>query len=149
MIKKEKNILTSINIESILSDEYSSISIQKKLSDLVEVIKKSDKNIFAVEDEKGIFCGIIELNDIKRLLFDNKGSGHTAIRQLMKKPRAIIYVNESMTSVMEKMDIAQTWYLPVVTKDKKFVSFISKTKLFNRYREILGAETDIYDNNQN
>ena len=146
--QKEKNILTTITIDTILSDEYSSISSQKKLTDLIEVIMTSDKNIFAVEDDKGVFCGIIELNDIKILLFDKSNHDQVLIRQIMKKPRAMIYIDEPVTAVMEKLDNAQSWYLPVVNRDKKFISFISKTKLFNRYREILGAQSDIYENNE-
>ena len=30
---------------------------------------------------------------------------------------------------MEKFDITQSWYLPVLNNEKKFIGFISKTKL--------------------
>jgi len=39
---------------------------------MVELIKRSEKNIFAVTDSKGRFAGIIELNDIKQLLFNQR-----------------------------------------------------------------------------
>lgn len=67
--KKEKNILTSISLADMLQDTYNSININKTLKDLVEIIKKSEKNIFAVTDNKERFAGIIELNDIKQKLF--------------------------------------------------------------------------------
>ena len=38
---------------------------------------------------------------------------------------------------MEKFDFTQNWYLPVLDNEGKFKGFISKTKLFNKYREIL------------
>ena len=50
-----------------------------------------------------------------------------------------------MNVVMEKFDISNNWYLPVLDDEKHFVGFISKTKLFNKYREILSSQTDIYD----
>jgi CIC family chloride channel protein len=50
-----------------------------------------------------------------------------------------------MHKVMEKFDITQSWYLPVINSDKKFIGFISKTKLFNKYREILSGQGDLYD----
>ena len=37
-------------------------------------------------------------------------------------------------AVLEKFDITQSWYLPVLGKENKFIRFISKTKLFNKYR---------------
>jgi CIC family chloride channel protein len=33
----------------------------------------------------------------------------------------------------------------VLDKDKKFLGFISKTKLFNKYREILSSQIDLYE----
>ncbi len=143
--KKEQNILTSISLVEMLQDRYESIMIDKKLKDLVEIIKKSEKNIFAVTDTKEQFTGIIELNDIKQQLFQPDMFDTTTIRQLMKKPAAVIGEEETMQKVMERFDISQSWYLPVVTKDRRFLGFISKTKLFNKYREILAAQGDLYE----
>ncbi len=143
--KKEKNILTSISLDSMLQDSYETIQMDRKLSDLIEIIKGSEKNIFAVVDGNGYFKGIIELNDIKGKLFQPEGYDKIFIRALMKKPTAIIYEKEDMHKVMEKFDIAQSWYLPVLDNDRKFKGFISKTKLFNKYREILSSQGDLYD----
>jgi CIC family chloride channel protein len=143
--KKEQNILTSIRLDEMLQDKYDSIAIDKKLRDLVEVIKRSEKNIFAVHDIKGRFAGIIELNDIKQQLFQADKFDSISVRNLTKKPRAILYEEQDMLAVMEKFDDTQSWYLPVLNKEKKFVGFISKTKVFNKYREILSSQVDLYD----
>jgi CIC family chloride channel protein len=143
--KKEQNILTTISLESVLSDEYQSIHIHKKFNDFVELIKTSDKNIFAVVKDNELFAGIIELNDTKKLLFERDKHDKLSIRSITKRPRAVIYIDDSLQKVMEKMDTTQSWYLPVLTRDKKFVSFISKSKLFNRYRQILTEQQDLYE----
>ncbi|MGE5107707.1 MAG: chloride channel protein [Sphingobacteriales bacterium] len=143
--KKEKNILTSISLETMLQDNYESIAIDKKLNDLVEVIKRSEKNIFAVVDGKERFAGIIELNDVKQKLFQTELFDKVSVRSLMKKPAAYLREDQDMHTVMEKFDITQSWYLPVVNKERKFVGFISKTKLFNKYREILASQVDLYE----
>jgi len=143
--KKEKNILTSISIEQMLQDSYEVIAIDKKLKDLVEIIKKSGKNIFAVHDGKERFAGIIELNDIKDKLFQPELFEKISIRSVMKKPPAILQDDQDMHSVMEKFDITHSWYLPVLDKEKKFLGFISKTKVFNKYREILASQGDLYE----
>ncbi|MBK9659871.1 MAG: chloride channel protein [Chitinophagaceae bacterium] len=143
--KREKNILTSIRLEEMLHEKYESISMDKKLKDLIEIVKRSEKNIFAVVDSKGRFAGIIELNDIKQRLFQSEQFDKVYIRSIMKKPPGVLRVNEDMHSVMEKFDITQSWYLPVLDKDRKFAGFISKTKLFNKYREILASHGDLYE----
>lgn len=142
--KKEKNILTAIMLEDMLQDNYPSIQPDKKLADLVELIKTSEKNIFAVVDHNERFIGIIELNDIKQKLFQPDLFEKMSIKSILKKPAAILYSDQDMHSVMEKFDLTNSWYLPVLDKEKKFIGFISKSKLFNKYREILGSQGDIY-----
>lgn len=143
--KKEKNILTSIKLDDMLQDTYDSISMDKKLTQLVDIIKRSEKNIFAVTDRNEKFAGIIELNDIKQKLFQPEQFDKVTVKSMMKKPAAILMHNQDMHSVMEKFDITQSWYLPVLNKDKKFIGFISKSKLFNKYREILASQGDLYE----
>ncbi len=143
--KKEKNILTSITIEDMLQDTYDSISLDKKLKDLIEIIKKSEKNIFAVHDSRKRFTGIIELNDIKQKLFQPDQFDKISIKSLMKKPAAILFLDQDMHTAMEKFDTTLSWYLPVLDKNKKFLGFISKSKLFNKYREILSSQGDLYE----
>lgn len=143
--KKEKNILTSISLIDMLQDRFEYIRMDKKLGDLVEIIKKSEKNIFAVIDHKNRFAGIIELNDIKQKLFEPAQFEKVTIGSIMKKPRTVLQEDQDMHTVMEKFDITQSWYLPVLDKDKKFLGFISKTKLFNKYREVLASQVDLYD----
>jgi CIC family chloride channel protein len=143
--KKEKNILTSIRLDEMLQDHYESIGIDKKLKQLVEVIKRSEKNIFAVVDNKGKFAGIIELNDIKQKLFYPDEFDKVSVKALMKRPAAILLQEHDMHTVMEKFDVTQSWYLPVLDNEGKFKGFISKTKLFNKYREILAEQGDLYE----
>ena len=143
--KKERNILTSIALEDMVQENYETIGPDKKLKDLIELIKRSEKNIFAVIDNKEKFVGIVELNDIKQKLFQPECYNAVSIKSMMKQPPAVLFSDQDMYSVMEKFDITQSWYLPILDKNKKFAGFISKTKLFNKYREILASQGDLYE----
>lgn len=143
--QKEKNILTSMALSEMLEHSYESISMDKKLSDLVELIKRSDKNIFAVHDGRQRFAGIIELNDVKQKLFQPEQFAQISVRSLMKKPSAVLREDQAMHTVMEQFDITHSWWLPVLDKDNRFLGFISKTKVFNKYREVLSQQGDFYE----
>ncbi len=143
--QKEKNILTGISLNEMLENTYESISMDKKLSDLVEMIKNSERNIFAVHDSRHRFAGIIELNDVKQKLFQPDQFRTISIKSLMKKPAAVLREDQDMHSVMEQFDIIHSWWLPVLDKDNKFAGFISKTKVFNKYREVLSQQGDFYE----
>lgn len=143
--RKEKNILTSMQLEHILEEQSNRVYADKKLRDLVEIIKHSDENIFAVIDGKERLVGVVELNDVRQKLFQPELFDKTSIKLIMKKPAAILHVGQDMHAVMEKFDMTNSWYLPVVDADKKFIGFVSKSKLFNKYREILSAQGDLYE----
>ncbi|MHA4845240.1 chloride channel protein [Flavitalea antarctica] len=143
--QKEKNILTSISFTEMLQDTYATIGIDKNLGDLVEIIKLSSKNIFAVEDNKGKFVGIIELHDIKQQLFDAANFQRIEIRSIIKTPPAVLQEDQDMHAAMEKFDMTNSWYIPVLNKEKRFVGFISQTRVFNKYREILASQGDLYE----
>lgn len=143
--KKEKNILTTIRLSEMIQEKYESVHIDQSFRDLVDVIKKSNRNIFAVLNSQGKLVGVIELNDIKQLLFQPDQFDSMTIRKLVKKPADVIHENQEMHVVMEKFDITQSWNLPVLDKDKNFIGFISKTKLFDKYRQILDSQADLYD----
>jgi len=140
---KEHNILSGLRLEEMLNEKYETIMPNQTLADLVKLIKRSEKNIFAVTDNEERLLGIVELNDIKKQLFEPGGHEKIRIAQLMKKPPGILNINQSMQAVMHEFDLAQSWYLPVLDEDKKFIGFISKTKMFARYREVLAIENDL------
>ena len=45
-----------------------------------------------------------------------------------------VLLDEKMDSVMAKFEKTGAWNLPVVTKDRKYVGFVSKSKIFSAYR---------------
>lgn len=143
--RKEHLILASIQLTDILEQQYPSVGIDQDLGAVVDIVKKSQKNMYAVVDEDGGLKGLIELNDIKQLMFQPELYGKTPVRSIMKKPADIIPLEASMAKVMEKFDSSRSWYLPVVDRDRKFVGFISKSKLFQKYRDLLAGEEPAYE----
>ncbi len=140
---KEQNILSGVRLQDLLNEKYDTILPDQRLTDLVRLIKKGEKNIFAVTDSGGRLLGIIELQDIKKLLFEREKHDKIRMAQLMKKPPGLLNIHQSMQVVMQEFDLAQSWYLPVLDDHKKFLGFLSKTKLFARYREVLTRENDL------
>ena len=64
---------------------------------------------------------------------------------MIKQPPEVIYYRDTMMKVMQKFDQTHSWHLPVLDAENKFLGFISKSKLFNRYREILAENSDLYE----
>lgn len=143
--KKEQNILSTISLKEMLSDSVSSISINSTLADLIILINESNTTVFAVHDEQKCFAGIIELSDVKKLILSRDVPEQMPVDKLVKQPREVIYYKDTMPKVMQKFDQTNSWNLPVIDAENKFIGFISKSKLFNRYRQILAENTDLYE----
>ncbi|MDB5249192.1 MAG: hypothetical protein JWQ40_3586 [Segetibacter sp.] len=143
--KKEQNILSTISLQEMVDDSYSSISINSTIADLTISISESNKNVFAIHDDQNCFAGIVELNDVKKLILRKDLPEHASIAQLVKQPPEVIYYKDTMTKAMQKFDDTHSWHLPVLDPQNKFLGFISKSKLFNRYRQILAENSDLYE----
>ena len=59
------------------------------------------------------------------------------LEKFMVSPAARIYVNDSMEEVMRKFDDTKAWNLPVIDEAGKYKGFVSKSKIFNSYRQVL------------
>src|SRR5699024_2589684 len=122
----------------IIEKDILIITPNATLTDLVELVKVSHRNMFGVVNEDKELEGIIMLDDIRNIMFKESLYESTKVRQLMKSPPASIDIRTPMRQVMEKFDETQAWNLPVVD-GKKFLGFISKSTLLQNYREILLA----------
>ena len=55
----------------------------------------------------------------------------------MNSPQAILYEDMPMEKVMEIFEDTGAWNLPVVNRQKKYLGFVSKSKIFESYRHVL------------
>ena len=59
----------------------------------------------------------------------------------MHPPPAYVDFNEHLDTVMDKFDNTNAWNLPVL-KDNKYYGFLSKSKIFNVYRDKLSCSNN-------
>ena len=130
---KDKQLLSGIKLKKVIEKDLISIKPYKKLNDLVKVVRKSKRNIFPVVDDDGRLVGIITLDDIRNIMFDEEARKETVISAIMRDPPAFISSKSSMQSVMNTFEMSGAWNLPVID-DGKYVGFVSKSRIFNTYR---------------
>ncbi|MBU0763196.1 MAG: chloride channel protein [Bacteroidetes bacterium] len=132
---KDKAVLTFMELRSVIETDLKTISPDATLNDLVKVIAKSKRNIFPVVDDEGMLAGIVMLDNVREIMFD-KSMYHTRVSNLMILPPTYISSTDSMEVIMEKFKDSDAWNLPIID-DGKYVGFISKSKLFTAYRNLL------------
>ncbi|WP_439183729.1 chloride channel protein [Carboxylicivirga taeanensis] len=133
---KDKAVLTLMRLEKVLETDFKCIYPEMTLGELVKVISTSRRNIFPVIDHQDKLRGIVLLDDIREIMFNNELYSETTVEELMSIPPAMIEIDENMDRVMRKFEDTSAWNLPVV-KGGKYLGFVSKSKIFSVYRRVL------------
>jgi CIC family chloride channel protein len=134
---KDRAILTLLDIENVIEKDLKSISGNATLSDLVKIISHSNRNVFPVMDNDGHLLGIIQLDNIREIMFQHEHYNTIKVEDIMIMPPAYILRTDNMAKVMRKFEATGAWNLPVIEESGRYVGFISKAKIFNAYRKIL------------
>lgn len=132
---KDQAILTLMTLEDLIEKDFETISPYETLGDLIPKIAKSSRNHFPVLNKEALLIGIVSLNEIRPILF-NTEEYSTEVHTLMDVPEEIIDSSDSMNTVLKKFEASGAWNLPVV-EDSKYVGFVSRSKLFDTYRQQL------------
>ncbi|MFT6323230.1 MAG: CIC family chloride channel protein [Salibacteraceae bacterium] len=134
---KDRAVLTLMRLKNEIETNFSTIHAYDKLGDLVKVVSLSSRNLFPVIDEQNVFLGVVNLNDVREIMFDRDKYDELYVHELMTPAPEFIYVSDTMEQVMLKFDQSGAWNLPVVSDDSKYIGFVSKSKLFSAYRKLL------------
>jgi len=129
--------LEQLYINNVLEKDLLTIYPEAKLRDLVKVIIRSKRNIFPVVDNENHYFGMILLNDIGELMFDQSKYDTLLIKDIMIKPNVIIYKDDPMSRLMEKFDKTHAWNIPVVDKKNYYMGMVSQSSIFSAYRNQL------------
>ena len=134
---KDRNVLLRMRVGNYLETNFTELEPEWTFGKLVkEIVTRSKRNIFPVVDTNNELLGIVLLDDIREILFDEEKHASTKVYDVMTSPPAVISVGDNMERVMDKFESTGAWMLPVV-QNNRFQGFISKSKLFSEYRKIL------------
>lgn len=136
---KDKRVLREINIDKVIETDLLKVAPEATLGELVNLVRKSKRNLFPVVNVKGELVGILTLDDIRDIMFDHEKYDIIFVNSLMHTPPANVSPHENMQSVMQKFESTGAWNLPVLD-DGKYVGFLSKSRIFNTYRNKLRSQ---------
>ncbi len=133
----DKAVLTLLKTTELIESDFTAVRIDATLGELVDVISQSSRNIFPVIDSRRHFQGYVSLEDIRREMFKKDLYDKLHVYNFMKSAPEYVYIDEKMDTVMAKFEKTGAWNLPVVEKDRTYLGFVSKSKIFSAYRDQL------------
>jgi len=134
--ERDLNILKEMDLRGLLETNFRQISPEMPLGEFVKTIAKSRRNVFPVVDGEGMLKGIVLLDDVREIMFEAGKYDTVFVKDVMHNPPALIDIHDHMEKVMQQFDFHNAWNLPVADQGK-YLGFVSKSSVFNRYRELL------------
>ncbi len=137
LMDAEHRILASIKIEPLIEKDFVTVPLHGYLADLVNAVKQSHRHTFPVIDEKGRLQGVVDLDDIREIMFNPEQWESLKITEIMHLPPAIIYKDDPAARAMELFDQTRAWIIPVIDAEGHYIGFISRSRFFNVFRRRL------------
>jgi len=137
---KDRQVLSLIHLKKIIEIDLAQIKPEDSLGDLVNLVRQSKRNIFPVVNDNQELEGIVTLDDIREIMFDEETRKNILVKSIMRNPPEKVSSHEKMQSVMNKFEKTGAWNLPVIDEGK-YVGFVSKSRIFNAYRKKLISQT--------
>ncbi len=133
---KDKAVLTLLKVGNVIETDFLPVHPDMSLKEVVDVISRSNRNLFPVLNNNGELQGVVQLDDIRNIMFRPDLYRKLYVSTFMSTPPARIELGENMDTVMKIFDDTGAWNLPVV-ENGRYVGFVSKSKIFNSYRRVL------------
>lgn len=133
---KDQAVLTLMKLNKVIETDFVTVRPRMTLGELVNVVSQSRRNIFPVLNSQEQLVGVVSLDDIRHIMFNQEMYNTTTVDKLMIIPPAMLDIDANMDKVMEIFEKTGAWNLPVIEKGQ-YMGFVSKSKIFSVYRRVL------------
>ncbi|MDR2764271.1 MAG: chloride channel protein [Tannerella sp.] len=135
---KDKAILTLLKINSVIETDFLSVRPEMTLGQIVkEAIAHSPRSMFPVVDKDNVLLGLVLVDNIRNIMFRPELYDRFKVSRIMVSAPAKLQTDMSMEKIMRIFDDTKAWNLPVVDPEGHYMGFVSRSKIFTAYREVL------------
>ena len=130
---RDKSALTLLRVNEVVETDFKTVHPDQTLRDLVGVISASNRNLYPVVDEYCNYLGVITLDSVRKLMFDQSQYDTVLLRDLMQKAKDSVSLNDNLETAMAKFRKTGWYNLPVLNGEK-YVGFCSRANILMIYR---------------
>ncbi len=133
---KDKTVLMMLDVKDLIETDFNKLHPNNTLGDLVRIITRAHRNIFPVVEKDNTFRGIVKMDDIRHIMFNQEMYDSVYVRDLMFMPQNVIDPKDTMEEIARKFQVSDRYNIAVIEKGK-YLGFVSRAKLFSTYRKLL------------
>jgi CIC family chloride channel protein len=138
---KDKAAMHFMNVKELIEKDFEVLTPDLTLGQMTYHIARSKRDLFPVVDSEGNMKGMIKLNDIRNLMFDQDLYNKITVGDLMYMPEFYISPDDPVDVVVEKFQSCKRFNLAVIDQGK-YVGFVSRARVFSTYRDTLADLSD-------
>jgi CIC family chloride channel protein len=133
---KDKAAMHYMNTKELIETDFEVLSPELNLGQMTYFIARSKRDLFPVVDENGILKGMIKMNDIRNIMFEQELYEKITVQDLMYMPEFFISPHDSIEMIIEKFKSCGRYNLAVIDHGK-YIGFISRARVFSVYRDTI------------
>lgn len=137
---RDQYLLSRLDLTQLIETNFVTLKPQDNLDALRKAIAASSRNTFAVTTAIGELVGIIQLDDVRQIIFSTEPADSILVKDVMTLPAGQLSTTDNLQTALKKFDSTGLWNLPVV-EGKNYIGFISKSSLLAKYRSELIRST--------
>lgn len=133
---RDKAILTLMSMDGVIDRYCMRIAPETELGRMVMLIGKEKADVFPVVDRGEHLLGLIELKELRNVIFRQELYRSFNAQGLMKKPVCVVHKGDAMVQVMELFRSKNVEAIPVLDESERFVGMVYKEKLYATYQQM-------------
>lgn len=131
------------NVRDLIEHNFEPVHPDDTLRKLLTSVMRSRRNIFPVVSDEGVLVGIVTLDNIRPFLLDEQLYDVALVFDIMSDAGPSLDVTDSVEKATTLFERSRAWNLPVL-QDGKYVGFVSRAGVFDRYRGALRNRREFF-----
>lgn len=139
---KDKYALRKLPWHRAIDTNILTIPVHSTLRTYTDIIAHCKRNLFVVIDENNLFSGLLVMDDHRDKIFKQELYDTLHVEDLMIEPDEFIYDDDTAAVVLEKLKRTGNFNMPVITRDRKYIGFVSKAKFLSEYQIFIADNSE-------
>jgi CIC family chloride channel protein len=128
---REASVLNSIQVGSVMTRDVTTVHEDTDIHELLEKVVEGDHFYFPVVDDNELLRGVISLQDIKSVIFEEDLKKIIRVKNVIQRQKVIVLTaDNTLNTAIEKFALKDIEEIPVVNifNRKKIVGMIKREK---------------------
>jgi CIC family chloride channel protein len=136
---REATVLSTIPVSAVMKNEFTTIHEDTDIHDLLEKVVGGEDFYFPAVDDDGLLTGIISLQDIRSVLFEEDLKKLVKVKFIASRNVIVVTPNDNLNTAIEKFALKDLGEIPVVDmyNRRRVVGMLKRGDVITAYNKEL------------